>query len=210
MSGRLPTEQAMELNEALSQISEIRRQMARGETFRGYRSATTAFSGCVAVAASLVHWHWKLTSLNAYLELWLVAAGVSLTVVAIEMIIRCYKSESSLQQEMTQIAVEQFVPCLVAGGFLTYVMLHYAWQSFWLMPGLWAILFAMGIFSSRRVLPKGTGAVGGWYLLSGLLCIVIPSRQPNMWPWEMALCFGVGQFLAAFVLYWNLERRHGE
>jgi hypothetical protein len=202
----------MELNEALSQISEIRRQMARGEVFRGYRSATTAFSGCVAVAVCVIQWHWPPQSLNLYLEVWLAAASVSLAVVATEMIIRCYKSESSLQREMTQIAVEQFVPCLVAGGLLTYVMLHYAWTSFWMMPGLWALLFAMGIFSSRRVLPKGTGAVGAWYLLSGLVCIVIQSSQPAVlpFPWEMALCFGVGQFLAAFVLYWNLERRHGE
>ena len=28
-------------------------------------------------------------------------------------------------------------------------------------------------------------------------------------PWAMGLTFGVGQLLAAAVLYWNLERRHG-
>jgi hypothetical protein len=28
-------------------------------------------------------------------------------------------------------------------------------------------------------------------------------------PWAMALTFGVGQLLAAAVLYWNLERNHG-
>jgi hypothetical protein len=201
----------MELNEALSQISEIRRQMARGEIFRGYRSATTAFSGCVAVAACVIQKFWlPRGNIDAYLMLWLIAAGVSLAVVATEMIVRCYKSDSSLQREMTQIAVEQFVPCLVAGGLLTYVVLHFAWGSFWMMPGLWAVLFAMGIFASRRVLPRGTTLVAAWYLLSGLICIVIASGQQGIWPWEMALCFGVGQFFAAFVLYWNLERRHGE
>ena len=39
----------MELREALTQIAEIRQQMARGEVFRGYRAATTAFSGVVAL-----------------------------------------------------------------------------------------------------------------------------------------------------------------
>jgi hypothetical protein len=28
-------------------------------------------------------------------------------------------------------------------------------------------------------------------------------------PWAMGLTFGIGQLLAAAVLYWNLERRYG-
>ena len=44
----------MELRDALTQISEIREQMARAEVFRGYRSVTVGFSGVVAfVAAAL-------------------------------------------------------------------------------------------------------------------------------------------------------------
>ena len=44
----------MELREALVQIAEIRQQMAKGDVFRGYRSAPVAFSGVVALAAALV------------------------------------------------------------------------------------------------------------------------------------------------------------
>ena len=71
----------MELRDALTQIAEIRQQMARGEVFRGYRAATTAFSAVVALAASGVQefvlspedqnsWH--------MLYLWLAAAVLSL------------------------------------------------------------------------------------------------------------------------------------
>jgi uncharacterized membrane protein HdeD (DUF308 family) len=201
----------MELNDALSQISEIHRHLARNEVFRGYRSATTAFSGVVALVACAVH-AWILPDdIDAYLWLWLGAAVVSLAVVGTEMVIRCRRSESSLQREMTMVAVEQFVPCMVAGGLLTYAMLHVAWHSIWMLPGLWAILFGLGIFSSRRVLPRGTSIVGAWYILAGVICIVASSqRQSSPAAWEMALCFGVGQFLASFILYWNLERHHGE
>lgn len=198
----------MELDKALSQISEIRRQMARGEVFRGYRSATTLFSALVALIACAIHALWLPESLNAYLILWLGAAALSLAVVGVEMFIRCRRSDSALQRELTAIAIEQFVPCLVTGGLLTYVMLHYAYQSTWMLPGLWAILFSLGVFASRRVLPGGTSIVGAWYLLSGLLCIVrgfehglVPA------PWQMGLCFVPGQCLTAFILYWNLERR---
>jgi len=44
----------MELREALTQIAEIRQQMARGTIFRGYRAATTAFSGIVAIVTGLL------------------------------------------------------------------------------------------------------------------------------------------------------------
>ena len=44
----------MELREALTQITEIRLQMARTEVFRGYRAMPAAFSGVVALAAGLI------------------------------------------------------------------------------------------------------------------------------------------------------------
>ena len=44
----------MHLHDALAQITEIRSQMARTQTFRGYRSATVAFSGLLALAVSAV------------------------------------------------------------------------------------------------------------------------------------------------------------
>ena len=42
----------MQLHEALAQITEIRTQIARTETFRGYRSATVAFSGLLALGGA--------------------------------------------------------------------------------------------------------------------------------------------------------------
>ena len=44
----------MELREALTQISEIRAQVARTEMFRGYRSLTVAFTGLLAFCAAPV------------------------------------------------------------------------------------------------------------------------------------------------------------
>jgi hypothetical protein len=67
----------MELHEALSQISEIRRQMARTAVFRGYRSATAAFSGVVALAtaaAQAVFLEDPKRNVSGYLVFWLVAA----------------------------------------------------------------------------------------------------------------------------------------
>jgi len=208
----------MELREALSQIAEIRQQMARSEVFRGYRSATTAFSALVALTAAAVQqyllpeedrvaWH--------VLYLWLAAAVLSLVVVGTEMVIRYRRSQSVLQREITLMAVEQFVPCLVAGALLTFVLSlpsAASWNAMYLLPGMWAILFSLGVFASRRVLPRGTVLVGGWYLLAGLLCLMFNKQQGRdqfNFAKQMAFAFGGGQLLAAGVLYWMLERKHG-
>jgi len=69
----------MELQEALTQISEIRAQMARVETFRGYRSVTVGFTGLSAILAAVLQTVWipePESHMTAYLVLWIGAAGI--------------------------------------------------------------------------------------------------------------------------------------
>ena len=70
----------MELREALTQISEIRRQMARTEVFRGYRAMPVAFSGLLALRRRGSRRSGSPTRrehLTAYLALWVGTAVVS-------------------------------------------------------------------------------------------------------------------------------------
>ena len=195
----------MELRDALDQIAEIRQQMARAQVFRGYRAATTAFSALMAMAAAAVQRAYLPGDSFGVLYLWLAAAGVSLAVVGTEMVVRFRRSDSPLQREMTLMAVEQFAPCLVGGALLTVAIAERAGGSFNLLPAIWCTLFGLGVFASRRVLPRGTFLVGAWYLLAGLLCARY--RREVDFATQMAAAFGGGQLLAAGVLYWTLERR---
>ncbi|QOV91081.1 hypothetical protein [Humisphaera borealis] len=200
----------MKLDDALSQIAEIRQQMARTQVFRGYRAATTAFSAVMALVAAGVQRYLigEATLVENYfaaLWVWLAAAGASLAVVGTEMFVRFRRNHSPMQREMTLSAVEQFVPCLVAGAMLTYAIAEWAGGSLNMLPGLWCTLFGLGVMASRRVLPRGTFIVGAWYLLAGMLCIA--TRKDISFSVQMAVAFGGGQFLAAAVLYWTLERR---
>ena len=195
----------MELRDALDQIAEIRQQMARAQVFRGYRAATTAFSALMAMAAAAVQRAYLPGDSFGVLYLWLAAAGISLAVVGTEMFVRFRRSDSPLQREMTLMAVEQFAPCLVGGALLTVAIAEWAGHSFALLPAIWCTLFGLGVFASRRVLPRGTFLVGAWYLLAGLLCARY--RREIDFATQMATAFGGGQLLAAGVLYWTLERR---
>ena len=202
----------VQLREALSQISEIRQQMADAQVFRGYRSATTACTALVAGATAVVQAVWvpdPARQVNAYLALWCSAAFVSVVIVGLEMALRCRRAGSSFQNDITRVVADQFVPSIVAGGLLTLVIARFPGDCLGMLPGLWAIVFSLGVFASRRFLPRSIFLVGGYYLLAGLYCLTLDRNVAALSPWTMGLLFGAGQLLTAGVLYWTLERNHG-
>jgi hypothetical protein len=201
----------MELREALTQITEIRLQMARTEVFRGYRAVPAAFSGVVAVAAATVQMLAvpdPTSQINVYLGLWIGAALVSGLSAALEMVGRPRHARLPLKRELTYLVIEQFCPCLVAGALLTMVVVRSAPECMWILPGLWQVLYSLGIFASCRLLPRPIFGVAVFYLFSGLVTLSLSRGEHALDPWAMGLPFSIGQFLAAAVLYHALERDH--
>ena len=200
----------MDLQEALSQISEIRQQVARSETFRGYRAAPVAFSGllaCLAAALQDALVPNPTGQMAGYLSLWVGAALVSMFVTGVAMLFYCKKSMSSLSRANVKLAVGQFLPSVVAGGLVTVALYHQAPDKLPMLPGLWSIFFSLGIFASYRLLPKATFWVGVFYMIAGVLCLVWAKDDLAFSPWAMGVPFGLGQFLSAAILYWTLERK---
>jgi hypothetical protein len=200
----------MKLHEALTQISEIRLQMARTQVFRGYHSIPTAFSGVLAMVAATVQPVWvhnPVQNISVYLALWFGVALLSVVAAGIEMWVHCRWSNSPLTREVTWLAVEQFLPAVVAGGLLTYALVTAAPESVWLLPGLWQVMFSLGVFASCRLLPRSVFAVGVFYMAAGIMSLVWARGDAALSPWAMGLPFGVGQLLAAAMLYVTLERK---
>ena len=203
----------MELREALSQITEIRAQMARTEIFRGYRALPVALSGLLAVAAAGLQGSWiadPAAQWDAYLTLWVTAAALSGAAAGAGMALRRRHGAGGWHREVTWLAVEQFMPCLVAGGLLTAVLAKAAPEALWMLPGLWQVLFSLGVFASCRLLPRATVSVAVFYLAAGGATLALARGDHAFSPWAMGVPFGVGQLWAAAVLYWNLERGDGE
>ena len=201
----------MELREALQQISDIRQQMARSEWFRGYRSLTVGFSGVLGLLAAAFQSQWvasPATDLGRYLILWVGVALVSATIAGVELFLRAKISGSGLARDMTRLAVEQFLPCLVVGALLTLCVYLSAPQVAWMLPGLWSMLFGLGVFASGRLLPSPVVWAGLYYVVCGCICLRWGQGDNALAPWQMALAFGGGQLLCAAILYWTLERKH--
>ena len=199
----------MQLDEALRQISDIRQQMARSEVFRGYRSATVGFSGVVGVLVAAFQPLWVASpesELGRYLGLWLGVAAVSLVVAGGEMWWRARSTGSELARQRTLLAVQQFLPCVVVGALLTVSIYRGAPHAAWMLPGLWSLVYGLGVFASYRLLPKQVFWVGSYYVLCGCGCLLWGQGANAFSPWQMGIYFGGGQLLGAAILYWTLER----
>jgi hypothetical protein len=201
----------MELQDALTQIADIRLQMARSRMFRGYRSSTTLFSAGVAVGTALLQsmlFPSAAHHVAGYLILWLSAAALCITVIGARIFVRYQRDESSLQRELTLLAAEGFLPCIAVGALITFILTQVAWSSLWILPGLWTIFFGLGLLASRQILPKAMALIGIFYLVCGLLSILFAQLCGPFSPWAMGIPFAVGQSAASAVLYFNLERDH--
>lgn len=197
-----------DLREALSEIRSIRGHMARYTEFRGYGPITLASAGVLAIVLASMQKLWLVDlehEPTRFLAMWIGAAAVSLTFIGIETMARARRIHSLLAMQMVHAAVEQFLPSIVAGILLTAVVARAAPQSLWMLPGLWQMLFSLGVFASCSFLPRGTFWVGVWYLTTGLACLAIgPDVAASAW--EMGIPFGVGHLMVAGVLQFGYRR----
>ena len=97
----------------------------------------------------------------------------------------------------------------MAGGLLTYAVATFATESLWMLPGLWAVVFSLGVFASCRLLPRQIFWIGIYYLVAGIAVLSLARKEAAFSPWAMAATFGVGQLAAAAILYFALERTDG-
>jgi hypothetical protein len=191
-----------DIQRALSEIHSIRSQVARGTQFRGYGPTSIAFSGVLALLVAFCQVKWASHAQHDPMALlvWVGTAAVSVASSGVETFARARRVHFGLAQEMLQSAVEQFLPALVVGVLLTAVLIRVAPSDVWMLPGLWEVVFSLGVFASCRFLPRPIFAVGVWYLAAGLCSIVAASGAKVFLPWTMGVPFGVGQLLVAAVL----------
>src|SRR5215475_14153916 len=192
-----------DLHKALGDIGSIRRQMASTTEFRGYGPTTLAVTGAFAILAAVAQTLWvpdPARHIPAYLGIWIATAVLSAALTGFQMYTRTRRIHSGLSNEMLRMAVEQFLPSVAAGLLLTIVLLRYVPQASWMLPGMWQIVFSLGVFSSCRFLPRPIVIAGAWYLLTGLSCLAMAGNRA-LSPWTMGISYGAGQMLVAAILW---------
>jgi hypothetical protein len=182
--------------------------LAHNAHFRVYGPAPLAASGALALLAAVVQAHWVRNpggEMAAYLAIWIATATVSFAMISMDALSRARRAHSALAMETILSALAQFLPAIVAGLLLTLLLLRCAPQSLWMLPGLWQVLFSMGVFASCQYLPQPMYAVGVWYLATGLTCLAFGGGEQPLSAWAMGVPFGIGQLLVASILQFGYQ-----
>jgi len=194
-----------DLHKALGDISSMRRQIARSTEFRGYGPATLAATGVFALLAAGAQGLWLPDAANhigIYLSIWISTAVLAAALIGAETRARSRRVHSGLADDMIRMAIAQFLPSVIAGALITVVLVRSVPALVWLLPGLWQVVFSLGVFASCRFLPKAMIAAGAWYLLTALICLGCGDSRA-LSPWAMGLPYGIGQTLVAGILFLN-------
>ena len=191
-----------ELDRALLDINFVREHIARTTQFKGYGPLTLAATGLFALGVAALQARIAVAP-NAraleFIAVWSATAAIAVTLIGVEAVVRSRRLHGGMAVEMLQSAIEQFLPALTAGVLITFALMRWSPASSWMLPGLWQIVFSLGVFSTARILPRAVFVVGIWYLGCGLACLALGQSSP-LSPWSMGIPFGAGQLLVACIL----------
>jgi len=192
-----------DLHRALTDIGNIRLQLAAGTMFRGFGPTVIAATGLLALVAAALQAVWLEDHPGpiVFLGVWISVAIVSATLIGIEMLARTRRHHAGLADAALFNAVEHFVPFGAAGAVIAAILLRFAPDTAWMLPGLWQMLIGLGLFAALRFLPRSVAIAGAWYFLAGAAVLMLSSEARSLSPWAMGVPFGVGQLLLAAILH---------
>jgi hypothetical protein len=199
---------SLEVSQALERIAEIHGHLDRGEVYRGYHPKLVALTGVLGIAAAVAQpWLVSGTDGRAFLWYWIGVAAANLLLHWSSMI-SVYLGEDEMARRRTRRVVGQFFPSVAAGTMVTAGYMTAFPEAVAALPGVWAVTFSLGLFSSRPYLPQHIGWVGLWYLAGGGVLLTLASTPFSLLGAGLGAVFGIGQLGAALVLH--MDRRRGE
>jgi hypothetical protein len=137
---------------------------------------------------------------------WSVVALVAGMAGASEILYNYIVNEDDAGRMRTRRVTGQFVPSILAGVIVTISFLRLSAGLVSLLPGLWAICFGLGAFASRPFLPRAATLVALYYCTAGAVLLWTAAGPDALSGWHVGVTFGIGQLMAAAVLYWQIER----
>lgn len=195
------------LNDALSTLTAIHAQLAKGEVYQGLRARPVLLSGLLGLAASVVQVrYWPDLDAVSFIWYWLIVGAICGLAASSSAIASYFWDDVASSRRHTRVVAGQFIPCLAVGAFLALALLPVMDRCVGLLPGLWSLIYCLGLFSVRPYLPHATGWVGVYYFAGGvaLLGLMSPANVPS--PWTIGLVFAIGQAGLAWVLHRNAVR----
>ena len=197
----------MDVPQALDRIEEIHAQIAKGEVFRGYRPVPVAIAGAVGLLAGWLQPRFVPEGeATRFLVWWIAVALLNVAVNAAVIAAGYARCRDAFARRHTRRVVGQFVPCLLAGTAVSLGLPAAGSALVRLLPGLWALLFGLGVFASRPYLARATGWVALFFVAAGTGLLLFPPATYAALGLAHGAVFGAGLLGAAVVLRLDLPR----
>ncbi len=191
-----------ELQNALDQINDIRQRVAEAKLFHGFGPLVVGLTGLLALLLGTLQAARPMDG-PTMLHAWILLGAVSLGLIGAEMWALSRRAEGVNAFTLLWAMIEKFLPSLFVGAALGWIILTHAPQAQWLLPGIWQVFVSMALFAARPMLPVAVTAVAAWYMVAGLVGMLMASSG-GITPWSMAVPFGIGQLLMALALKWSI------
>lgn len=192
-----------EVEDALSQIAQIRAQLAIGTRFRGYAPEVLFVAAGLSMLAALVQMVWPerfATDALGYVTYWgTVLGGIGMLVFA-EAIPRTRNHHGEAAIRLLGSSLRLILPFAAAQAVIALVVCRYAPESTWLVPGLWLIVTALLASSAVPNLPSAILWVALWYFISGVAVLLAAGRSHTLTPWMLGAPFALGNLAIALIL----------
>jgi hypothetical protein len=183
---------------AMDNLRYIRETMERAGSF-------TAVSGwgVVTIGATALVAAWVASRAEApvvWLAVWVVEALLALAIGVISVAMKARSAGMPLLSGPGRKVALSLSPPLLAGAALTAVLFHGG--LFELLPGMWLLLFGVGIVAAGSFSVRIVPVMGMSFMLLGMIAFLLPGSWGNG---LMALGFGGLHILFGFLI----ARRYG-
>ena len=193
----------IEVNRAIADLAEVRTRLAAAQRFRGISGIAAIASGIVALGAGayqaimLPGPHTALEQ-QRYLAIWIACLVFALLINYGAIGVWLARNWNTRSRSEIRSVGMTILPAIMLGGVATIALVRHA--EFGLLPGLWCGAYAIGLFASRTMLPRGAPWVAAAFGCAGALLMLWNGIDPLAW-FVMPLVFGTGQIaIGALVL----------
>jgi len=193
----------MEFERALADLEEVRDRLAACQQFKGYSGPAAAASGAIAVVAGLI----QLVRIprpisdaegRTYLVVWFGCLAVALLLNYGALAVWYAQNAGRQERVRTRSAGVTLLPAIALGAVLSLALILHG--LIWMLPGVWYASYAVGLFASRAMVPKGAIPLAALFGIAGAVLLLTPDQTlPLSW-WIMPLGFGLGQMFIGWLL----------
>ena len=192
-----------DVDRAIREIADIRAQMAMSTRFRGYAPGVVGVIGLAALAllAMQIAWPARFAADDRqFVLLWGLLMAAGFLVIGTEAIVRAHRENGRMAHPMLAAAMRVVVPTGMISAAVPLVVLAYAPDAAWIVPGIWQMLIGLVAFASYPSMPRSIVWPGAWFQGSGAAGLIMAGQHGALTPLLVGVPFAIGHLGIALSL----------